>query len=132
MFDKTISKLKFFWRLWKLRKHVGEDAVVREAVLSDEFLTAAKEIWNFRQSDLWKVTDEAVKTVYHQGELQKAAALEDKLSFCPRCGQIPLMDRRFEEVRELVLSQVSEQPTTSDLDFAIIFNFWFVKHGFKR
>ena len=80
-------------------------------------------LWN---SPVWSAARRAVKGVAEDRALHAAAQAEPNVSYCPRCGQLPDGDRRFEEARELALARLwrGEQPKRRDLDFALAFHYW--------
>jgi len=71
-------------------------------------------------SPLWRAADKAVLQVMQHYELQKACKNEERVSFCPRCGQMPDGDRRMEEAREFLhAAWKGDLPKRSELDFAL-------------
>jgi len=69
---------------------------------------------------LWRVADRAVVQVMQHHELHKACKNEERVSFCPRCGQLPDGDRRMEEAREFFhVAWKGDLPKRSELDFAL-------------
>ena len=88
-------------------------------------------LWN---SPVWSAARRAVKAVAADRALHAAAQAEPNVSYCPRCGQLPDGDRRFEEAREMALVILSPAaggparrgavPKRRDLDFALAFHYW--------
>ena len=71
-------------------------------------------------SPLWQAAERAALRVMAHHELQKASGNEEKITFCPRCGQMPDGDRRMEEAREIFLGTwPGAAPKRSELDFAL-------------
>lgn len=69
---------------------------------------------------LWRAADRAVMQVMQHHELQKACKNEERITYCPRCGQMPDGDRRMEEARETFLADWGGAiPRRSELDFAL-------------
>ena len=69
---------------------------------------------------MWQKAALAVEEVLGHDRLQQAAAQQDCVTFCPRCGQIPDGDRRMEEARErFLVSWKGAVPKRSELDFAL-------------
>lgn len=77
----------------------------------------------FTKTPLWQCAREAVADVIGNHALQYIAAIEEKTSFCPRCGQLTDGDRRFEEAREFVLTRMPDA-RRNDVDFAISAQYW--------
>ena len=74
---------------------------------------------------MWKASDEAVLEVAQDLKLQHATALQGNVSYCPRCGQRPDGDRRFEEARELLFSKIPINTVRRvDADFCLAFAYW--------
>lgn len=90
------------------------------------FYTASK-LWVLYRSPLWKAARKAVKQVMADTPIQNAAKSESKLSYCPRCGQIPTDDRRMEEARELTLKQIDYVPRRHDMDFVLNWHYFRIK-----
>jgi hypothetical protein len=60
--------------------------------------------WRIIRSPAFGLVMRNIVRVEADGALQKFAAREGKISYCPRCGQIPQRDLRHEEVFEAATS----------------------------
>lgn len=81
-------------------------------------------LWRLFRSPLWPAVKDAVAQIAAHIPLQAAAAVEDTLAYCPRCGQRPDGDRRMEEARLLVIETIGHKPRRSDLDFLLSLAYW--------
>ena len=88
------------------------------------WLRMARAVFRLWNSPVWSAARRAVKGVAQDRALHAAAQAEPNVSYCPRCGQLPDGDRRFEEAREMTLACLGEQPKRRDLDFALAFHYW--------
>jgi hypothetical protein len=86
-------------------------------------------IWRLEGTDLWWASQRAVKSVVSDHKLNGVATTDPKTSFCPRCGQLPDGDRRFEEARERTISQLPTPPKRAELDCSIALNYFLHKQG---
>ena len=90
-----------------------------------EWLRFCWRFWRMRQTHVWEKAARAVEEVLRHDGLQQAAAAQDCVTFCPRCGQIPDGDRRMEEARERFFAGwKGEPPKRSELDFALAWEYF--------
>ena len=90
-----------------------------------EWMRFCWRFWRMRQTHVWEKAALAVEEVLGHDGLQQAAAQQDCVTFCPRCGQIPDGDRRMEEARERFLaSWKGAAPKRSELDFALAWEYF--------
>ena len=88
-----------------------------------------KRLWKLWRSPVYALAKNAVREVARDQALQLAAATSTTLPFCPRCGQRPDGDRRMDEARERVMSQVSGYAIKrSDLDLLLSWHYWRLKN----
>jgi len=96
------------------------DRIARRAAACVEWLRFAFKFVRLLDTPLWRTADRAVLQVMRHHELQKASRNEERITFCPRCGQMPDGDRRMEEAREKFLAEWRRAtPKRSELDFAL-------------
>jgi hypothetical protein len=82
-------------------------------------------VLTLRSSPVWKAAKEAVEEVRKETRLNEAASRESRITFCPRCGQRPSGDRRFEEARERAVQKLGDLNfRRRDLDYAISWHYW--------
>jgi hypothetical protein len=94
-----------------------------------KYLLEYRKLKRITGSPVWDAAGKAVLKVIYDIEINKIAQDHPMTVFCPRCGQLPDGDRRYEEARELAISYLSTVPKRSDLDFALAWQFWRLKNA---
>ena len=96
------------------------DRIRRRVAVCIEWFRFAFKFVRLLDTPLWRAADCAVLRVMQHHELQKVSRNEERVTFCPRCGQMPDGDRRMEEAREIFLTDWRGAiPRRSELDFAL-------------
>lgn len=96
------------------------ERISRRTAVCIEWFRFAFRFLRLLDTPLWRAADRAVLQVMAHHELQKACKNEERITFCPRCGQMPDGDRRMEEAREVFLTAWRGAiPKRSELDFAL-------------
>src|SRR5262252_145692 len=96
------------------------ERIARRAAICREWFRFAFKFVRLLDTPLWREADRAVLQVMQHHELQKVSRNEERVTFCPRCGQMPDGDRRMEEAREIFLAGWQGAiPKRSEVDFAL-------------
>lgn len=92
--------------------------------------TMIMRLWKLIKSPVWMAAWRAVQHTESNDAIQAAAEREDMITYCPRCGQRPVNDRRMDEARELATTELvshGHMPRRSDIDYALAWHAWKVQ-----
>jgi len=101
--------MRFLKRLWTLR-------------------TIIRALWKLEGTEVWWAAGAAVRQVAKDKRLSTTSRYHPTTSFCPRCGQLPDGDRRFEEAREQAMKLLTNQPPRHHLDAALALHYYLLRN----